>query len=77
MIISIMLVSLDNLNITESVTSVITCMNNIGPGLEVVGPVGNFSSLSDFSKWVLVFDMLAGRLELFPVLTLFVPSFWK
>ena len=77
MIISIMLVSLDNLNITESVTSVITCMNNIGPGLGVVGPVGNFSSLSDFSKWVLVFDMLAGRLELFPVLTLFVPSFWK
>lgn len=74
---SIMLVSIDNLTLAESSTSVITCINNIGPGLGVVGPVGNFSSLSHMSKWVLIFDMLAGRLELFPVLALLRPSFWK
>ena len=74
---SIMLVSIDNLTLAESSTWVITCINNIGPGLGVVGPVGNFSSLSHMSKWVLIFDMLAGRLELFPVLALLRPSFWK
>ena len=52
-------------------------MNNIGPGLSLVGPSGNFSMFSDFSKLVLIFDMLAGRLELFPLLLLFVPNTWR
>lgn len=75
--VSVLIVSCDNLRIGESVTSVITCINNVGPGLGIVGPIGNFSELSIFSKWVLIFDMLAGRLELFPVLALLRPSFWK
>ena len=78
MLLSIAVVCLDtNLNITEAATSVITCVNNVGPGLGLVGPTGNFSELSDFSKWVLIFDMLAGRLELYPILVLFSRSFWK
>ena len=52
-------------------------MNNIGPGLELVGPTGNFAMFSDFSKLVLIFDMLAGRLELFPLLLLFSKNTWK
>ena len=55
-------------------SAVATCLNNVGPGMNVVGPVGNFSSLSDVSKLVLSFDMLAGRLEIFPMLLLFAPS---
>ena len=51
--------------------------NNIGPGLEVVGPTGSFFDFSDLSKWVMIFDMLAGRLELFPILILFHPGLWK
>ena len=58
-------------------TAVTANLNNIGPGLELVGPTGNFSVFSDFSKLVLTFDMLAGRLELFPLLLLFVPDTWK
>ena len=73
-----MLISLDeNLSFVETLTSVITCMNNVGPGLERVGTVGNFAYLSDLSKWVLSFDMLAGRLELYPIIILFLPSFWR
>ena len=53
------------------------CLNNIGPGLDVVGPTGNFASLSLLSKLVLIFDMLLGRLELYPILILFAPAVWK
>jgi trk system potassium uptake protein TrkH len=77
MIISVFLLSIDNLDTTSSFSAVIACFNNIGPGLEVVGPVGNFSVFSPFSKLVLIFDMLAGRLELFPILLLFSPNTWK
>ena len=52
-------------------------LNNIGPGLELVGPTGNFTVFSSFSKLVLIFDMLAGRLELFPLLLLFSKNTWK
>ena len=58
-------------------TAVTATINNIGPGLGVVGPTGNFSGFSAFSKLVLMFDMLAGRLELFPILVLFSPATWK
>ena len=57
-------------------TAVAATINNIGPGLELVGPTANFGHFTDFSKYVLMFDMLAGRLELFPLLLLFCPSVW-
>ncbi|WP_295137414.1 potassium transporter TrkG [uncultured Catenibacterium sp.] len=56
---------------TSAFTAVATCLNNVGPGLNIVGPIGNFSSLSAFSKLVLSFDMLAGRLEICPMLMIF------
>lgn len=70
--ISFLIVSLDNLDFASSFSSVVTCLNNVGPGFNVVGPVGNFSSLSGLAKLVLSFDMLVGRLELFPFLVLFM-----
>ncbi len=76
-VISVLLVSLDNLDFTTHVTSVLTCINNVGPGLSVVGPTGNFSSLSNLSKIVLTCDMLIGRLEIMPMLILFFPSVWN
>ena len=75
--VSVLLVSLENLDTTTTVTSVITTLNNIGPGLEIVGPTGNFSSFSALSKFVFMFDMLAGRLELIPILVLFSPRTWR
>ena len=59
------------------VTAVLATFNNIGPGLSLVGPTCNYGFLSVFSKWTLIFDMLAGRLELFPILVLFAPSLYK
>ena len=76
-VISILLVALDGKDFTTTVTSVIATFNNIGPGLELVGPVGNFSHFSVFAKYVLMFDMLAGRLELFPLLLIFMPMTWR
>lgn len=75
--VSILIVAMDNLCFSETVTSVVTCINNVGPGLGIIGPIGNFSELSELSKWVLSFDMLAGRLELFPVVIMLHPSFWR
>lgn len=77
LVVSVFLISLDNFDSTTSFTAVIACLNNIGPGLEVVGPTGNFADFSVLSKIVLIFDMLAGRLELFPILLLFSPYTWK
>lgn len=76
-LIAIFIVSFDNFDITTTVTSVIATLSNIGPGLEMVGPAGNFSAFSDLSKLVLSFCMLAGRLEIYPMLILFSPSLWK
>lgn len=76
-VISLLILSCYKIDFTSAFSAVATCLNNVGPGLNVVGPVGNFSSLSDVSKLVLSFDMLAGRLELFPLLLLFAPSQWK
>ena len=70
LIFSVIILSFDSLNLISIFTSVVTCLSNVGPGLGVVGPVGNFSSLSDLSKLTLIFDMLAGRLELFPIIFL-------
>ena len=75
--ISLLLISLDNQDFTTNFTAVAATLNNIGPGLELVGPTQNFSFFSSFSKYVLMFDMLAGRLEIFPMLILFHPACWK
>ena len=74
---SFLLISLDGFDTTTNFTTIAATLNNIGPGLNVVGATGNFSGFSDFSKYVLMFDMLAGRLEVFPMLLLFYPSTWK
>ena len=74
---SLLLVSLENLDLVSTFTAVAATFNNIGPGLGAVGPTCNFSSLSDLSKCVLIFDMLAGRLEVFPILMLLYPPLWR
>ena len=74
---SYILISLDNFSIGTNLTAVLACFNNIGPGLEAVGPTCNYSQFSDFSKLILSIDMLAGRLEIFPILVLFSRSTWK
>lgn len=74
---SIFLIAFDNLDLVTNFTSVAATLNNIGPGLALVGPTQNFSLFSGFSKIVLIFDMLAGRLELYPLLLLFVRDTWK
>ncbi len=76
-VISTLLISLDNFSMTTNITAVLACFNNIGPGLELVGPTCNFSGFSAFSKLVLTMDMLAGRLEIFPILILFSRSTWR
>ena len=74
---SFLLISLDNFSVGTNFTAVLACFNNIGPGLEAVGPTCNFSGYSTLSKLVLSFDMLAGRLEIFPMLVLFSRSTWR
>ncbi len=74
---SIFIIAIDDVSMVTAITAVVACINNIGPGLELVGPMGNYSTLSALSKVVLMFDMLAGRLELFPILMLFSTSTWK
>ena len=74
---AVLLISVDNFDFTTSFTAVISCMSNIGPGLGVVGPTGNFAAFSDFSKVVLSMCMLIGRLEIYPIMILFAPSAWK
>ncbi len=74
---SMLLVALNGFDTTTTATSVLTCLGNVGPGLGLVGPAGNFAGFSVFSKLVFCFDMLAGRLEIFPMLILFTPGVWK
>ena len=76
-VLSFVLISLDDFAIGTNFTAVLACFNNIGPGMEAVGPTCNFAGYSTFSKLVLIFDMLAGRLEIFPILVLFTRSTWK
>ena len=74
--VSLIIISLNNMDFTSSFSSVTTCFNNIGPGLNKVGPMCNFSELSDLSKYTLSLDMLLGRLECIPVLMMLAPSMW-
>ena len=76
-IVSYLLISLNGFDTTTNFTAIAATLNNIGPGLNMVGPTGNFSEFSTFSKYVLMFDMLAGRLEIIPMVLLFYPSTWK
>lgn len=76
-VISILIISLDNMDYTTNFTAVVATLNNIGPGLAKVGPTQNFSIFSTFSKIILSLDMLIGRLEIFPILVLFSPSAWR
>ena len=73
---SVLLISFDNFDGSTTLSAVLATFNNIGPGLGLVGPVGNFAAFSPFSKVVLCLDMLFGRLELYPMLVLFLPSTW-
>ncbi len=74
---SFLAVSVDGFSIETNLSAVFSCFNNIGPGLDAVGPMCNFASYSYFSKLVLIFDMLAGRLEIFPMLVLFARGTWR
>jgi trk system potassium uptake protein TrkH len=77
LIFSFMLISIDNFSITTNFSAVVACFNNVGPGLDAVGPTCNFGGFSIFSKLVLIFDMLAGRLEILPLLGTLSISTWK
>jgi trk system potassium uptake protein TrkH len=73
-----MLLSVTGLDFLSAISGAATSISNVGPGLgEMIGPNGNFKEVSDLSKWLLSFGMLLGRLELFAVLVLFFPSFWR
>ena len=75
--VSVFLISFEGRDLVTNFTAVAATINNIGPGLSLVGPTQNFGLFHIFTKYVLIFDMLAGRLELFPLLTLFHPTLWK
>ena len=75
--VSLFLVSFEGHDLTTNFTAVLATINNIGPGLNMVGPAENFGFFKPFTKYVLMFDMLAGRLELFPLLILLHPALWK
>ena len=72
------LLSLTGLDFITSVSGAATSISNVGPGLgSIIGPNGNFSTLPEISKWILTVGMILGRLELFAILVLFLPSFWR
>ena len=74
---STLAVSLDGYDLETNFTAVTSCISNVGPGLSLVGPMGNYGMFSNFSKVLLSFDMLVGRLEIYPMLILFLPSTWR
>lgn len=75
--VSVLFVSIENKDLVTNFSAVAATFNNIGPGLSLVGPMTNFGHFTDFTKYILMFDMLAGRLEIFPMLLLFCPTVWK
>ncbi len=75
--ISVLVISLDNFSFMTNFSAVLACFNNIGPGFDAVGATCNYASFGVLSKLVLIVDMLAGRLEIFPILVLFLPHAWK
>ena len=77
LIVSFLVLALDNCSIETNLTAVLACLNNIGPGLDLVGPKGNYGHFSDLSKVVLMLNMLLGRLEIFPLLVMLSPRTWR
>ena len=77
LVVSFLLIGLDGFSTTTNFSAVMACFNNIGPGFDAVGPACNFSAFSPFSKLILIVNMLAGRLEIFPILILLSPKTWK
>ena len=76
--IQIPILTLTGLNFVTAISGAATSISNVGPGLgDIIGPNGNFSQLPNFSKWILSLGMILGRLELFAILVLFLPSFWQ
>jgi trk system potassium uptake protein TrkH len=73
---SLIVLSFDKLDFETNFTAIIACVNNIGPGFSLVGPMGNYSCFNDFSKIILSALMLIGRLEIYPILLLFMPKLW-
>ena len=72
------LLTINGLDLVSALSAAATAISNVGPGLgDTIGPNGNFSEISDNSKWILSFAMILGRLELFAILVLFIPSFWR
>ena len=74
---SVLFISVEGFDIETTISSVATCINNIGPGLGMVSPIGNFSEFSVFSKIIFSIDMLIGRLEVYPILLLMSPAIWR
>jgi trk system potassium uptake protein len=76
-VIAVLIISLEGKDLVTTITSVVATLGNVGPGLGLVGPMGNFSEMSDLSKMVLSLCMIIGRIEIYPILLLTLPSFWK
>ena len=76
-VVSVLILALDNCSIETNLTAMLACLNNIGPGLDLVGPTSNYFHFSDLSKIVLMLDMLLGRLEILPLLVMLSPRTWK
>ena len=76
-VVGLLLISIEGKDMVTNFSAVATTLGNVGPGLNIVGPMGNFSSFTDFSKLLFSFLMLVGRLEIYPMLLLLLPSFWK
>jgi trk system potassium uptake protein TrkH len=76
-VVSLLLISFDEYDLVTNFSAIVATINNIGPGLEMVGPTGNYAAYSDFSKLVYVFNMLAGRLEILPLLAACMPRTWR
>lgn len=76
-VVAVLIVSIEGKDFITTISAVATTLGDVGPGLGVVGPAGNFSSLTDLSKIVLSFCMILGRIEIYPLLILLVPSTWK
>ena len=77
MFVSFLLISIDGFSVTTNLSAVLACLNNIGPALGKAGPMLNYNCFSPFGKILLAFAMLFGRLEVYPMLVLFVPAAWK
>lgn len=77
MLFGVLFISLDGYDFTTNITASLGCLSNVGPGLSLVGPIGSYAVFSPMSKIVLILEMLLGRLEIYPILLLFVPSMWK